>query len=227
MAVDNDYGHQGIQLVKQEIVKAGSCVAFTEYILVSQADRNAQHIVKIIKESTVRVVIVFSTELDFIPVAEEMLRQNLRGKTFVASEGWSTSFLYSMGRFAPVFSGTVGLALYSGIIPGFEHFLNKVHPFDDLQPSWVKMFWEEVFHCTFLDMGNETKTARRCTGKESLTSVQNSYNDVSNLRTTYNVYTAVHIFANALKDLQTCNDGHGFSNKNCANIWDFKPWQVI
>ncbi|XP_073402823.1 vomeronasal type-2 receptor 1-like [Dendrobates tinctorius] len=33
VAVDNDYGHQGIQLVKQEIMKAGACVAFTEYIL--------------------------------------------------------------------------------------------------------------------------------------------------------------------------------------------------
>ncbi|XP_072006398.1 extracellular calcium-sensing receptor-like [Engystomops pustulosus] len=226
VAVDNDYGHQGIQLVKQEIVKAGACVAFTEYILVSQADRNAQHIVKVISESTVKVVVVFSTELDFIPVAEEMLRQNLRGKIFVASEGWSTSFLYSIAKFAPVFSGTIGLAFYSGVIPGFEHFLYNVHPIEDLQQTWIRIFWEEVFNCTFLDIENRTKIVRQCSGAESLTSVQNSYSDISNLRTTYNVYTAVHIFANALMDLHTCKDGKGpFSNKKCADIWDFKPWQ--
>ncbi|XP_075715694.1 extracellular calcium-sensing receptor-like [Rhinoderma darwinii] len=228
VAVDNDYGHQGIQLVKHEIEKAGACVAFTEYILVSQADRNAQHIVKVIKESTVGVVIVFSTELDFIPVAEEMLRQKIRGKIFVASEGWSTSFLYSTGKFATVFSGTIGLALYSGVISGFKHFLNKVHPFDDLRQTWIKLFWEEIFNCTFLDMGNITKAVRLCTGTEDLTSVQNSYNDVSNLRTTYNVYTAVHIFAEALIDLQTCNNGAGpFLNKNCADIQNFEPWQLL
>ncbi|XP_056425665.1 extracellular calcium-sensing receptor-like [Hyla sarda] len=227
VAVDNDYGHQGIQLVIQDIVKAGACVAFTAYILGSKPDRNAPHIVKVMKESTVRVVIVFSTELDFIPVADEILRQNLRGKIFVASEGWSTSFLYSMEKFAPFFSGTIGLALYSGIIPGYEHFLHKVQPFDDSQ-TWKKIFWEVVFNCTFLDIGNRTKTVRQCTGTESLTSFQNSYIDVSNLRTTYNVYTAVYTFANALMDLQTCNKGNGpFINKSCADILDFKPWQLL
>ncbi|XP_069816663.1 extracellular calcium-sensing receptor-like [Dendropsophus ebraccatus] len=226
VAVDNDYGTQGIQLVKQEIVKAGACVAFIVYILGSQADRNAQHIVKVIKESTVRVVVVFATELDFLPVAEEILRQNLRGKIFIASEGWSTSFLYSMEKFAPFFSGSIGFALYSGIIPGFEHFLHKLHPAEDLQQTWVRMFWEEVFNCTFLSMGN--RTGRQCTGMESLTSVQNSYNDNSNLRATYNVYTAVHVFAKALMDLQTCNDGERpFFRKICADIKDFKPWQLL
>ncbi|XP_073510919.1 extracellular calcium-sensing receptor-like [Phyllobates terribilis] len=227
VAVENDYGHQGIQLVKQEIVKAGACVAFTEYILVSRADRNAQHIVKIIQESSVKVVIVFSTELDFIPVAEEMLRQNIREKIFVASEGWSASPLFSMERFAPVFLGTIGLALYSGKIPGFKHFLQTIHSFSNLQEPWVKLFWEEVFNCTFLNMENGAKR-RRCLGTESLTSVQSSYNDVSNLRATYNVYTAVHIFGKALKDLQTCEYGEGpFHNKNCADIRKFMPWQLL
>ncbi|CAJ0947711.1 unnamed protein product [Ranitomeya imitator] len=227
VAVENDYGHQGIQLVKQEIVKAGACVAFTEYILVSRADRNAQQIVKIIKKSSAKVIIVFSTELDFIPIAEEMLRQNMREKIFVASEGWSTSSLFSAERFAPVFSGTIGLALYSGSIPGFKHFLQEIHSFSDLRQPWVKLFWEEVFNCTFLDMENGTKS-RRCLGTESLTNVQSSYNDVSNLRATYNVYTAGHVFGKALNDLQTCKNGEGpFHNKTCADIWTFKPWQLL
>ncbi|XP_075131815.1 extracellular calcium-sensing receptor-like [Leptodactylus fuscus] len=228
VAVDNDYGQQGIQLVNQEIIKAGACVAFTEYILISQADRNAQHIVKVIKESSVKVIIVFSTELDFTPVAKEMLTQDLRGKLFVASEGWSTSFLYSTEKFAPVFVGTIGLALYSGVIPGFEQFLNGIQPSDDLRQTWVKMFWEEVFNCTFWDIGTKTQAVRQCTGTESLASVHNSYSDVSTLRTTYNVYTAVHIFANALMDLQTCSDGGGpVSNKNCPDVRNFKPWQLL
>lgn len=35
VAVDNDYGQQGINVVKQEITKAGACIAFTVSILVS------------------------------------------------------------------------------------------------------------------------------------------------------------------------------------------------
>ncbi|XP_069816666.1 extracellular calcium-sensing receptor-like [Dendropsophus ebraccatus] len=88
LGVDDDYGQQGIQLVKQEIIKAGACVAFTENIVTSRQDRNAPHIVKVMRMSTARVVIVFSGGLDLVPILTEMMKENIKGKIFVASEGW-------------------------------------------------------------------------------------------------------------------------------------------
>ncbi|XP_031754124.1 extracellular calcium-sensing receptor-like [Xenopus tropicalis] len=232
LAVDNDYGQQGIQLVKQEIIKAGACVAFTESILTSQPDRNARNIVKVMKESTATAIVVFSPAIDLVHVLAEMLAQNVTEKILVASEAWSTSTLFSDGKFSEILSGTIGLALHSGKIPGFREFLNKVHPSTSLGKYWVKLLWEESFQCKFLGEKNPTATSedlrRECTGEETLASIENNYNDVSSLRATYNVYTAVHVMAKALEDLTNCNKGRSrLSNQTCPDILNFKPWQLL
>ncbi|XP_069816574.1 extracellular calcium-sensing receptor-like [Dendropsophus ebraccatus] len=233
VAVDNDYGQQGIQLVKHEITKAGACVAFTENILISQADRNAPRVVQTIKASTAEVVILFSTDLDLAPILEEMLKQNLTGKTFLASEGWSTSTLYSNEKFSQLLPGTVGLTFFSGVIPGFQDFIYNVQPFMSLGQDWARLFWKYTFGCTFV-MDNQThinsvETAeKQCNGNETLHSVRNSYTDVSNLRTTNKVYIAVHVLAKALEDLRSCGDHTYLLHKGmCKDIWNFKPWQLL
>ncbi|XP_075131823.1 extracellular calcium-sensing receptor-like [Leptodactylus fuscus] len=232
LAMDNDYGQQGIQLVKQEIIKGGACVAFSENIALNHPDRNAPHIVKVIRESTAKVVVVFSIDVHLVPVLSEMLRQNVTDKIFVASEAWSTSKLHLMSQFAKLLSGTIGLALYSGTIPGFDMFLSKVHPSMILGGNWAKMFWQEAFGCTFLKDVNLTKflglPLKECTGLEDLQSIHNSFTDVSNFRTTYNIYMAVHIVARALEDLSKCFDALGsVPLTHCGDIHHFKPWQLL
>ncbi|KAM9312144.1 extracellular calcium-sensing receptor-like [Gastrophryne carolinensis] len=226
VAVDNDYGHQGIQLVRQEIIKAGACVAFTEYILISKLNRNAPRIVEAIKKTAVNAVVVFATEPDLFPIFEEMIKQNVTGKIFVASEGWSTSTSYLKNTFSKLLSGTTGLALYSEIIPGFGDFLKKVHPSNSLGQGWVRLFWEETFNCRF---GIKTiqdfisSSEIECNGTESLEDIQNAYTDVSTLRITNKVYMAVHVFAKALEDLRSFRTNNGGDMKN----WHFKPWQLL
>lgn len=228
LAVDNDYGQQGIQLVKQEITKAGACVAFTKNILTSKQDRNAPQIVKVIKQSVARIIVVFATGLDLLPILDEMTKQNITGKAFVASEGWSTTTLQNMGAFANLLVGTVGFAFYSEGIPGFPQYLYKIHPNMTLGGNLVKSFWEEAFSCKFPNSKNLLIQKKVCTGEESLDSVKNSYNDVSNLRVAYNIYSAVHVVAKALQDLQNCHKAGGpFFHGSCANMHSFTSWQVI
>ncbi|KAM3924622.1 extracellular calcium-sensing receptor-like [Leptodactylus fuscus] len=232
LAVDNDYGQQGIQMVRQEIVKAGACVAFSENIITSQPDHNAPHIVKVLKASTARIMVVFSPAINLVPILDEMMRQNITKKIFVASEAWSTSSLFSMGRLSELLSGTIGLAFYSGTIPKFREFLNKIHPSMSMGREWVKLLWEQTFHCVFIDGAaprSKNTSVGECTGSEVLNGITNSFNDVSNLRATYNVYTAVHVVAKALENLKDCKNGEGprFSQGACANITAFTPWQLL
>ncbi|OCT90627.1 hypothetical protein XELAEV_18019244mg [Xenopus laevis] len=231
LALDNDYGQVGIQLVKQQITKAGACVAFSETIVMSQPDRNAKHIVKVIKESTATTIIVFSLPIDLVPILEEMLRQNLYNKMLVGCHGWTASSLFSDGRYSKIVSGTIGLAFSSGTIQGFREFLNKANPFKGIAKHWLKILWEETFSCQFLDTTNVTDPqevpTKECTGEESLENISNNYNDVLSLRRTYNIYTATYIVAKALEDLKSCNNGDDiFLDKKCLNILQFKPWQV-
>ncbi|XP_077327761.1 extracellular calcium-sensing receptor-like [Lithobates pipiens] len=230
LAVDNDYGQQGIQLIKKELLKAGACVAFSETILRNQADRNAPYIVNVIKKSTANAIIIISNDIDLVPVLNEMLRQNVTSKIFIASEAWSTSTLSPMATFSKLLLGTVGFAFYSGTIPGFEAFLNKIHPSIPLEGKWMKIFWEQTFGCKFSNVmnisGSSEAATKVCTGEENLENVQNSFNDASILRVTYNVYTAVHAVGKALEDLKNCKRGTGLQ-EICADIWNFKPWQIL
>ncbi|XP_053319866.1 extracellular calcium-sensing receptor-like [Spea bombifrons] len=232
VAIDNDYGQQGIQMIKRDILKAGACVAFTENIMISQQDRNAPHIARVIKESTAKVVVFFSTDIDLVHILDEMLKQNVTGKIWVASEAWATSPFLAVEKYSRFLSGTIGFALHSGTMSGFREFLNSIHPSMSVGREWVRLFWEEAFGCKFLDdiniTNSQTPPIRECTGSENLQSLQNNYNDVSGLRVTYNVYTAVRVVAKALQDLNMCKNGEGpFSNGTCASLLNFKPWQLL
>uniref|UniRef100_A0A8C5MUK1 G-protein coupled receptors family 3 profile domain-containing protein n=1 Tax=Leptobrachium leishanense TaxID=445787 RepID=A0A8C5MUK1_9ANUR len=229
LAADNDYGQQGIQLVQQEIVNGGACVAFTENILMSQPNRNAPHIVNVMKASTAVAVVVYSTDVDVIPILEEMLLQNVTGKIFIASEAWSTTTVATIDRYNTLLSGTLGLALHSGTILGLIEYLNKIDPSMELGRDWIKIFWELAFNCNFISDKNETGSldtnVNKCTGTEDLESIQNIYNDVSSLRTAFSVYTAVHVVVNALEAMNNCKKGE--ESYSCPDIYNFMPWQVI
>ncbi|XP_068129490.1 extracellular calcium-sensing receptor-like [Hyperolius riggenbachi] len=124
LATDNDYGQSGIQPIKQEIIKAGGCVAFTESILLGRPDRNAPHIVKVIKVSTATVVLAFALGIDIVPIMDEMLTQNVSGKLFVANAGWAKTNLFLAEKYFQVVSGTVGLGTKSQEVPGLSDYLN-------------------------------------------------------------------------------------------------------
>ncbi|XP_073479795.1 extracellular calcium-sensing receptor-like [Aquarana catesbeiana] len=232
IAANDDYGQQGIQLIRQGIVKAGACVAYSENILMNQPDRNAPHIVNVIKRSTAKVVVAFCNEADLIIVLGEWSRQNVSKKILIASEAWSTANLFSLEKYSNLLTGSIGLTFSSGTLPNFKEFLNKINPFMSIGGDWIKLFWENTFKCTFAHNFNLTSALEtsegECTGSEKLDMIQNSFTDVSTLRSPYNFYTAVHVVAKALEDLRKCPQGKGpFADANCADKWNFKPWQLL
>ncbi|XP_069816226.1 extracellular calcium-sensing receptor-like [Dendropsophus ebraccatus] len=232
VALEDDYGQQGVQIVKREILKAGACVAFTENIISSRQDFNTPHIAQVVKDSTATVVVFFTPVIELSFVLDEMLRQNVTGKVLIATEAWSTSSFFLVNKYSRLLLGTIGFALPSGNMPGFGDFLNRINPSMIVGNQYIKIFWEQVFGCK---LKNQTSSdvpsnlsIKECTGQESLKNFQNNFNNDSILRATYNVYTAVHAIAKALSDLGKCKNGDGpFPNGTCADIENFKPWQVL
>ncbi|XP_031754144.1 extracellular calcium-sensing receptor [Xenopus tropicalis] len=227
LANDNDYGQYGLQMVKQEIMKAGACVAFSENILISQANRNAPHIVQVIKESAAKVVVVITSDSDFVILAEELLRQNVSGIIWVASESWATSVLLSEEQFQNILIGAMGFAIHGGQMPEFTNYLGRLHPSNDVNDSFMRDFWEQVFSCKWPDPGNtftDNATVKPCTGNEKMESLAiESYHRLSLI-----IYTAVYAIAWALHNLLQCTPGTGpFQDGNCANVSTFRPWHLL
>ncbi|XP_075433879.1 extracellular calcium-sensing receptor-like [Ascaphus truei] len=226
LAADNDYGQEGILATKMEILRAGACIAFIESILISQSDSNAPHLSRVIAESNANVVVVFSSDLYFIPVVEELLRLNVMGKSWVASESWSTSALLSKERYWGVLRGTIGFAIHSGPIPGFREFLSASNPQKTPDDSLMMEFWEQNFGCKWERLGTQLPNGTRlCTAQESLGSTFSGFNILGG---TYNIYIAVYTLAWALQDiltrrLKSCPKSSG----KCTETLAFQPWEVL
>ncbi|XP_059955915.1 extracellular calcium-sensing receptor isoform X2 [Mesoplodon densirostris] len=250
IAADDDYGRPGIEKFREEAEERDICIDFSELISQYSDEEEIQQVVEVIQNSTAKVIVVFSSGPDLEPLIKEIVRRNITGRIWLASEAWASSSLIAMPEYFHVVGGTIGFALKAGQIPGFREFLQKVHPRKSVHNGFAKEFWEETFNChlqegakgplpvdTFL-RGHEEGGGRisnsstafqpLCTGDENISSVETPYMDYTHLRISYNVYLAVYSIAHALQDIYTCIPGRGlFTNGSCADIKKVEAWQVL
>ncbi|XP_069072156.1 extracellular calcium-sensing receptor-like [Pleurodeles waltl] len=231
VAEDNDYGQQGIQILHEELIKAGGCVAFSERIIISRADKNAFHIVSKIKHSSAIAIVLFASDPGLAPVLDEIVRQKVIGKIWIASESWSTSLLISAEKYSEILTGTIGFAIHKREMPRFKEHLSIAHPSRLPNDALIRVFWENMFGCTWSkensidSLKNETY---QCTGTEKLDDLKTSYYDADNLGGAYNVYNAVYAIVLALQNLTSCKHRQGpFHQGSCTDIMKFQPWQRL
>ncbi|XP_039596690.1 extracellular calcium-sensing receptor-like [Polypterus senegalus] len=230
LAGDDDYGQNAVKLFIEE-VKTFGCISFTETIPKVITQSRLLQIVDRIKRSTAKVIVVLSSRVDFTPVAMEVVRQNITGRQWIASEAWATSVALATKENFACLGGTIGVAIRRGEIPGFQNFLLQVHP--DVNPNTrlLVQFWETMFGCSFqggIHGQNVSVDHSICTGHENISSTKTGYSDVSQLRGSYNIYKAVYALAHALHNLMSCESGKGpFENHTCANITSIQPWQLF
>ncbi|XP_016418230.1 extracellular calcium-sensing receptor-like [Sinocyclocheilus rhinocerous] len=228
---DDDYGVYAAQSFQQEMQMFGHCVAFSEILPHDNNPRDIQHITGVIRASTARVVVVFSTSSFLLPLMEEVVSQNMTGRQWIASEAWATSPVYHTPRLLPFLGGTLGIAVRRGKIQGLHDFLLRIRPSNEPRNNMLRIFWENMFGCSY-ETGDTVKDGEQvknvCTGEEDLITTNTAYTDVSGLRAAYNVYKAVYALAHALHDLMQCEEERGpFSGNSCADITNLKPWQLV
>ncbi|KAM8769828.1 extracellular calcium-sensing receptor-like [Acanthopagrus schlegelii] len=231
---DDDYGLHAARSFQSDFVQSGGgCLAYVEILPWGNDPAEIRRIVDVMKKSTARVVIGFAHESHMINLVEEVLRQNVTGLQWIASEAWTAAALFQTPHLIPYLAGTLGIAIRQGEIPGLREFLLRIRP--DLhnngyRNSIVKLFWEYTFQCRFAPPPAgwvETKVVL-CTGQEDLKDVENDFLDTSNLRPEYNVYKAVYALAYALDDMLQCEPGRGpFSGHSCATLQTLEPWQLV
>ncbi|XP_039478282.1 extracellular calcium-sensing receptor-like [Oreochromis aureus] len=232
---DDDYGLHAARSFQSELsLLSESCLAYTEVLPWDKDTEELRRIVDVMKKSTARVVIVFEHYSRMINLMEEVVRQNLTGLQWMASEAWTAAAVLQTPQLMPYLRGTLGIAIRRGEIPGLREFLLQIRP--DLHHnnsygnSMVNQFWEFAFQCRFAPApaGWLEGGGALCTGQEDLENVDNEFLDVSNLRPEYNVYKAVYALAYSLDDILGCKPGRGpFSGNSCATLRSLEPWQLV
>nr|XP_012771594.1 extracellular calcium-sensing receptor-like [Maylandia zebra] len=232
---DDDYGLHAARSFQSELSQSGEgCLAYTEILSLHKETDELRRIVNVMKKSTAQVVIVFAHESHMINLMEEVVRQNVTGLQWMASEAWTTAVVLQTPHLMPYLGGTLGIAIRRGEITGLREFLLQIRP--DLHHnnsygnSMVNQFWEFTFKCRFepAPAGWVEGGGILCTGQEDLENVNNEFLDVSDLRPEYNVYKAVYALAYSLDEMLQCKPGRGpFSGNSCATLQTLEPWQHV
>ncbi|XP_029441509.1 extracellular calcium-sensing receptor-like [Rhinatrema bivittatum] len=235
LAENNDYGLIGSQMLKEELVKAGVCIAFYETIPLFYSQEKIQRIVEVVKKMSARVIVVFSTAENLYPVMLAIAKSDISGKVWIASDGWSDFPIFNEKDFFKLLKGTIAISVPTGNIPMFKEYLYNIHPLRATEDIFVGQFWEEAFGCRWADPNMDqatlqelSKERKLCTGKEDLRTLNIRFFDTTNLRSVYNNYNAVYTVAHALHAMYTCETGKGpFFNGTCGDIKHFEPWQLL
>ncbi|XP_044059703.1 extracellular calcium-sensing receptor-like isoform X2 [Siniperca chuatsi] len=232
---DDDYGLHAARSFQSDFVQSGGgCLAYFEVLSWGKDPAELMRIVDVMKKSTALVVIVFAHESYMINLMEEVVRQNVTGLQWMASEAAIAGIVFHTPHLMPYLGGTLGIGIRRGEIAGLREFLSRIRP--DLHHnnvygnSMVKQFWEYTFQCRFapLPAGWVEAGGALCTGQEDLENVETEFLDISNLRPEYNVYKAVYALAYALDEMLQCEPGRGpFSGHSCATLQRLEPWQLM
>ncbi|XP_034556202.1 LOW QUALITY PROTEIN: extracellular calcium-sensing receptor-like [Notolabrus celidotus] len=139
---DNEYGQNGVKAFTAEVKKHGVCMAFVMTITRTYTRDKILHIVETIKQSTAKVILAFVEEGDFYPLMQEVVKQNITGIQWIASEAWITASLLSTPEMYPAFGGALGFVVQKMAIPKLKPFLTSISPYADPSAAFVRDFWE-------------------------------------------------------------------------------------
>ncbi|XP_063297162.1 extracellular calcium-sensing receptor-like [Pelobates fuscus] len=233
LVVDNDVGEQGGQAIKAGIEKSGGCVAFMEKIHLSYSMKQIHRVVDVIKGSSVQVVVLHSPEVHVIVLLDVLHDREMTGKIFVSSASFGvTPSLFSMKAWK-VLNGMLCLIPKTGTMPGFEEFLNDLHPSKSSQYPFIRLFWEKVFQCSWSEdsVSQESSVSLNiaeeggCRGNEVFGNKLPSLFEINDLSYTYHAYLAVYAYAHALHAISMCSPEN--YNEPCAKVGSVHPWQIL
>uniref|UniRef100_A0A8C4S1V9 Extracellular calcium-sensing receptor-like n=1 Tax=Erpetoichthys calabaricus TaxID=27687 RepID=A0A8C4S1V9_ERPCA len=202
---DNDYGNGGMATFLQEAQNEGICVEFSESIYRTYPREKFLKTVDVIKKSSAKVIVAFSSSADLAILVKELLIQNVTGLQWIGSESWVSSVNLAKPVNYRVLGGAIGFIISSAVIPGLKEFFLNINP--SKSPGWNEL-WENIFNCTFATQ-DKAANINPCTGSESLQGINHVFMYLSELRIINNVYKAVYSIAYALHDLLMCRDGQG------------------
>uniref|UniRef100_A0A8C4S1B6 Extracellular calcium-sensing receptor-like n=1 Tax=Erpetoichthys calabaricus TaxID=27687 RepID=A0A8C4S1B6_ERPCA len=221
---DGNYGNYGMATFLQLAEQEGICIEYSEAVKRSNLREKFLKVVDVIKQSTAKVIVAFTTYSDFEFLVTELTFQNVTGLQWVGSESWASTRNLATPTNFRVLGGTIGFGIPNIVVPGLKEYILNIHP--STEPGWNEL-WESTFSCS-LSAQKQTTSVKPCTGMENLKQVNNDFTTLTEQAIHYNMYKAVYAFSYALHNMLSCSDGQGpFTNRTCADKKKIQPWQVL
>ncbi|XP_025031315.1 vomeronasal type-2 receptor 26-like [Python bivittatus] len=214
---NNENGERFAHDVVPMFSQRGICFAFTAKFLrmtysnsVDELLEEAMKTYKLIMTSTANVVIIhgeiddmillrwfpFLSQTEGIPIWRQV-----RVWVLTAQMDF-TSLPLLRNEKIDFLHGALSFAIHSKEVLGFQEFLQMRNPTLEKKDSFIKVFWENAFECSFSSsMAAGEDRVVTCTGEEKLETLPTSVFEMHMTSHSYSVYNAVYVVAHALGDL--------------------------
>ncbi|KAM3823798.1 vomeronasal type-2 receptor 26-like [Vipera latastei] len=108
--------------------------------------------------------------------------------------------------------GALSFAIHSEKVLGFYQFVQSRNPILEKEQSFIKIFWENAFECSFSTSVVEEEDGTTCTGEEKLKDLPTSVFEMDMTGHSYSVYNAIYVVAHALHDFYSSIMKHRAGN---------------
>ncbi|XP_061447674.1 vomeronasal type-2 receptor 26-like [Rhineura floridana] len=125
------------------------------------------------------------------------------------------------------FHGALAFTAHSHEVPGFHSFLQNLRPDLAKGDSFIRIFWEQAFGCSFLSSSLYEHDEITCTGEERLESLPGPFFEMSMTGHSYSIYNAVYALANSVNAM--------YSSRSIPSVMvarrkldhrNIHPWQL-
>nr|XP_043876778.1 extracellular calcium-sensing receptor-like [Solea senegalensis] len=125
---DNDYGLFAAKGLLKELQETKVCVAYQEMIPLPYTHQGGLRIMKVMRSSTAKVVVVFANEGEMTTFLRDYITQNITGIQWVGSDAFISVSAFSEREYYPYLGGTIGFGIKKGHISRLGDFLQTVNP---------------------------------------------------------------------------------------------------
>ncbi|XP_070810243.1 vomeronasal type-2 receptor 26-like [Pituophis catenifer annectens] len=123
--------------------------------------------------------------------------------------------------------GSLSFQVSSKDLLEFKRFLQMRKVTLAEEDSWIRIFWESAFQCSFSNAMLEEDAVNECTGEEQLETLPQSVFDTRMTGQSYSVYNAVHAVAHALQTLLSSQHKWMSTRKSSkVGILNKNVWQL-
>uniref|UniRef100_A0A8D2LPK3 Receptor ligand binding region domain-containing protein n=1 Tax=Varanus komodoensis TaxID=61221 RepID=A0A8D2LPK3_VARKO len=165
ITMDDEHGERFLQTMEPMLSQNAICSEFTERI---QANWQFFEIVNITKshlhiftETKARAVVIHGESTNILRLAAAILitmvfplTDHSYGETIPAGKVWITTaqieftlFIVQKAFDMQMFHGTLSFTIHSNQPPGFQNFLDMIHPSGSKADGFITDFWEQAFGC--------------------------------------------------------------------------------
>ncbi|KAG6539326.1 type-2 vomeronasal receptor [Crotalus adamanteus] len=242
LSLKNDSGEKFIQDLVPMLAQKGICSDFIETFPIIDDSSSIAELVEmglemymVVMKSTVNIVLVHGEIYGIIVL--RLLSTNLKtedaslwrkSKIWVMTAEMDFTSLPFLRNSDLVFlHGALSFAIHTEKVSGFQKFVQMKDPILEKEDTFIKLFWESAFECSFSISEVEVENVIPCTGKEKLLALPTSVFEMDMTGHSYSIYDAIHVVAYALHDFHSSMLQHRARGHEAKlELLDQKLWKL-